>query len=282
MSAGTRSRHRPGRLPWPPGRGHGDPVRHRRAGDRLPAAAWRRRLAPGHRPGELGQHEQLHADRDPAVHPDGRDHAAFGPQLPDLSRPVEAGLRHPGRAAADQYRGLRAVRRDQRLQRRDRGLDRPRRAAATAASATTPAAVGGLARRRRHARHPDPAVDRHDRLRHLHRNLGGEAVHGRRRARPAADRPVHGLYRRPRLVKPGDRPAREGPAEHRPSSSRRLSDVLPFVVPDRRHDGQHLCRLGDADRGGRRRAALFGLVVSAIWGELDLGRAARRRWSRRC
>ena len=62
-------------------------------------------------------------------------------------------------------------------------------------SAATTAAGRGLAGRRRHARHPDPARHRDDRLRHLHRDLGGQAVHGGRRAGPAADRDVHGLYR---------------------------------------------------------------------------------------
>ena len=52
-------------------------LRHRRAGDRsicCSMAAFRRCKGLG--PDELGQHEQLHADLDPDVHPDGRDPAA--------------------------------------------------------------------------------------------------------------------------------------------------------------------------------------------------------------
>ena len=87
-------------------------------------APWRSIALQGHRADELGQHQQLHADRDPAVHPDGGDHAAQRPQPARLSRPVQAGLRHPGRPAADQHRRLRALRRHQRLERRHRGRDR--------------------------------------------------------------------------------------------------------------------------------------------------------------
>ena len=85
----------------------------------------------------------------------------------------------------------------------------------------SPAAGGGLAGGGRHARHPDPAVDRDDRLRHLHRDLGVEAVHRRHRAGPAADRPVHGLCLRSRADQAGDRAAREGRRRTWPSSSRR-------------------------------------------------------------
>ena len=73
-----------------------------------------------------------------------------------------------------------------------------RRAAAIAAAQLQSAAVGGLARGGRHARHSDSAEHRDDRLWHVHRDLGGEAVHGRRRAGLAADRDVHGLHRRAR------------------------------------------------------------------------------------
>ena len=48
-------------------------------------------------------------------------------------------------------------------------------------------AGGGFARGRRHARHSDPAELPDDHLRHLHRNLGAEAVHRRRDPRPDHD-----------------------------------------------------------------------------------------------
>ena len=57
--------------------------------------------------------------------------------LAHLSRPVEAGRLDAGRTAADQYRGLRDLRRDLRLERGDGGLDRPCRAAANCSRATT-------------------------------------------------------------------------------------------------------------------------------------------------
>src|SRR3954468_20738608 len=54
-----------------------------------------------------------------------------------------------------------------------------------------PPAAGRLARGRRHAWHPAAAINRHDHLRFFHRNVGGEAVHGRRRSRHRADADVY-------------------------------------------------------------------------------------------
>ena len=47
--------------------------------------------------------------------------------------------------------------------------------------------AGRLDRRRRHARHPDPAVDHHDHLRDHDRDQHRQAVRRRRAARPAGD-----------------------------------------------------------------------------------------------
>ena len=66
--------------------------------------------------------------------------------------------------------------------RRDRRIDRRRRAAATGAAQLRPHAVGGLARGGRHAGHSVAAQHRHDHLRLVHRDLGGQAVHGGRRS----------------------------------------------------------------------------------------------------
>ena len=63
----------------------------------------------------------------------------------------------PRRSAADQYRRLRGVCLRQWLEHRHRGNDRRRRAAAAARARLQSAAGRGLARCRRHARHPDPA-----------------------------------------------------------------------------------------------------------------------------
>ena len=90
-------------------------------------------------------------------------------------------------------------------------------------------AGGGVARGRRHARHPAAAELRHDRLRHVHRDLGAEAVHGGRRARPDHDRGVHDLYRRPRPGGAGGGAARAGPALAA-RAARALADVLPFAL----------------------------------------------------
>ena len=115
-----------------------------------------------------------------------------GPQLPHLSRAV-ASWSASSRAAC-----CRPISRAARCSRRSPApRSRPRRRSARVAlpqlsARLRPAAGGRLAGGGRHARHPDPAVDRHDRLRHLHRDLGLQAVHGRHRARPGADRPVHG------------------------------------------------------------------------------------------
>ena len=73
--------------------------------------------------------------------------------------------------------------RDRRLERRDRsdGLDRGR--AADRPLPLQRAAVPRLARRRRHARHPDPALDQPDHLRLPHRHLGPEALSRRLHSR---------------------------------------------------------------------------------------------------
>ena len=83
---------------------------------------------------DLGQHEQLHAVRHPAVHPDGGTDAAQRPVVPDLSRPRQDRFAPAGRIAADQHRRLRAVRVDQRVLGRDGGVDRRRGVAATGAA----------------------------------------------------------------------------------------------------------------------------------------------------
>ena len=164
----------------------------------------------------------------------------------------QAGLRHPGRPAADQHRRLRAVRGDLRLLGGDGGGHRHGGPAAAHPARLSPAAGGGLAGGGRHARHPDPALDRHDRLRHLHRDLGVQAVHGRHRAGPAADGAVHGLRAGACAAAARDRAAREGAAE--PRRVRRGAG-RPAAVRrrHRRHHGQPLFRLGDAHRGRRHR-----------------------------
>ena len=167
--------------------------------------------------------------RHPAVHPDGRDHAAIRTQLPDISRPGQAGERDSGRPAADQHRRLRDVRGDFRFVGGDRGRHRHRGAAAAHPARVPSPPGGGLAGGGRHARHPGAALDRPDRLRHLHRNLRLQAVHGRHRAGHAADGDVHGLYLRARPAQARDRAARKRAAE-----PRGVRDGVGRPVPFRR------------------------------------------------
>ena len=190
--------------------------------------------------------------RDPAVHPDGRDHAALGPELQDLSRAEQAGLcRSPAACCRPTSRAARCSRRSaaRRWRPQPPSVPWPCRSCCNAAII---ALVGGLAGGRRHARHPDTAVDRHDRLRHLHRNLGiaelfmaGVIPGLLLTALFMAYVLVHAL------IRPEIAPPRRG---------RRTWPSSPAPWPTccrshrhRRHHGQPLFRLGDADRGRRRR-----------------------------
>ena len=52
--------------------------------------------AEGHRPRQLGQHEQLHPQRDSAVHPDGGDPAGSGLSMRVYQRTGQARVLDPG------------------------------------------------------------------------------------------------------------------------------------------------------------------------------------------
>ena len=124
--------------------------------------------------------------------------AAIGssPAGKDLYEALDRWLyRLPGGLVDLQSRRLRDLRRADRLVarllRRDRQDGHP---------GDAPARLSGRRRhrldlRRRHARHPDPAVDHLHPLRHRHRDLDRPAVHRRRRAGADADRPVHACGR---------------------------------------------------------------------------------------
>ena len=144
------------------------------------------------------------------------------------------------------------------------------RGAAAAHPARLPPAAGGrLAGGRRHARHPDPAVDRHDRLRHLHRDLGVASC-----SWPAScpglllTGAVHGLRRSSmRCCRPEIAPRERGP-QNLAEFGAALGRPGAVRAGDRRHHGQPLFRLGDADRGRRGRLRASASSSSAIWGEL--------------
>ena len=148
--ARRRARLRAGGLRRPAVPRHDDSVRHHRAVGALPADACRPAGPEGHRPGDLGQHEQLHADGDPAVHPDGRDPAGKPAQPARLPRPLEARLLAAGRSAADQHRRLRDLLRPS----ADRAWSPPRRSAASRCPSSSAAAT---ARGCRPARWPPAA-----------------------------------------------------------------------------------------------------------------------------
>ena len=134
------------------------------------------------------------------------------------------------RIAADQHRGLRDLCLGQWIEHRDRGVDRGRRPAAAHCAQIRPAIGGGVARGRRHTRHPAAPELRNDRLRHLHRNLGPEIVHGRRCARPDHDGGLHDLYRRPRPNWPAVAPREAGARNRCTNYCVALADVLPFGI----------------------------------------------------
>ncbi len=74
-----------------------------------------------------------------------------------------------------------------RLEHRDGGVDRRVALPQLVRRNYDRPARGEIARGRRHARHPAAAELRHDRLRHVHRDLGAEAVHGGPHSRPDHD-----------------------------------------------------------------------------------------------
>ena len=94
--------------------------------------------------------------------------------------------------------------------------------------------------------------DRPDHLRFVHRDLGGQAVHGGRDPRPDADRHVHVVYRRALVLGPRGA-ARERRRGWRAAGACRHRAIR---VADLRHYGQHLFRRGHADRGGFRRLSV--------------------------
>ena len=140
------------------------------------------------RPGHLRDRHVLHAVGHPAVHPDGQFRGAGQALGRALSRRLllpRPPARRPRHVHGDR---LRRLRRDLRLLDRHRrdlhqgvlSLDAPVRLQRRAG--------GRLDRRRRHARHPDPAVGHHGDLRHHDRDQHRQAVHRRHHPRPDRDR----------------------------------------------------------------------------------------------
>ena len=124
----------------------------------------------------LGHVEQLPAGRDSVLRAARRNPAALRHGRADVQRAGAVGAVASRRADAFEHRGLRDVRRDVRIERRDGGDDRHRRARRGRKARLLGAAVSRHDRGGRHARHPDPAVDQHDRLRRADRDLDPEAL----------------------------------------------------------------------------------------------------------
>ena len=237
---------------WPAGAG--DPgcsrSRHPRpvaVGDLFEAAA-----VAGDGRDRVGHVEQLPAGRHPVLRAARRDPAALGHGRAHVQRAGAVGAVAARRADAFQHRGLRDVRGDLRLERRHGGDDRHRRPGRGREARLFRAAVPRHDRRRRHARHPHPALDQHDRLWRAHRDLDPQAL-------------SRGLHPRPRARDPVQ-PDRAGHLPDQAIDGRHADlDELGAALrsparPDPAAgdlpggDRLDLCRLGDGDgvRGARR------------------------------
>ena len=173
--------------------GNSGGVRPRRDFDHLSFVVPRHRQHACRRRDVLVRPRRIHAGRHPDVRDDGRrDRLVAGRQGPLRSaRPLA--LPRARRTGDFQSRRLRHLRRAHRLV---AGLLRGHRQDGHSGDAA--ARLSGrrghrLDLRRRHARHPDSAVDHLHPLRHCHRNLDRPSVPRRRDAGPDADRHVHAV-----------------------------------------------------------------------------------------
>ena len=201
----------------------------------------------------MGHVEQLPARRDPVLRAARRNPAALGHGGAHVQCAGAVGAVAARRPDAFQHRGLRDVRRHLRIERRDRGDDRHRRAGRSREARLLRAAVPRHHRGRRHARHSHSAVDQHDRLRRADRYIDPEALsrglHPRRHSgepvQPDGARhlPDQAAVRRQADVRDLERALRGA------AGSAAAADHLP------RGDRLDLCGLGDRNRiRGARRA----------------------------
>ena len=180
---------------------------------------------------------------------------------------VQAGLRHPGRPAADQHRRLRAVRGDLRLARSrprrrsapwrcrsyQRGYHRPLSAGSLAAGGTLGILIPPSIAMIVYGTFTETSVSK--------LFMAGIVPGLLLTALFMAYVFVHALLR------PEIAPREKGP-QNIAEFAQRPGRPAALRPGDRRHDGQPLCRLGDADRSRRRRLRWSAFVVSAIWGRL--------------
>ena len=168
-------------------------VRPRRDFDHLPFVFSRHRQHARRRRDVLVRPRRFHAGGDSDVRDDGRrDRLLAGRQGPLRgARPLALPL--AGRPGHFQSRRLRHLRRAHRLLARLLRGHRQDGHSGNAAARLSGRRGHRLDLRRRHARHPDSAVDHLHPLRHCHRNLDRPSVPRRRDARPDADRHVHAV-----------------------------------------------------------------------------------------
>ena len=201
------------------------------------------------------EHEQrVPAGRHPAVHHAGRDPAARRLCRTHVRRDEPVAVVAAGRADARQHRRLDAVRRHLWFQRGDRRHRGHGGHPADQALRLQRAAVPGQHRRRRNARHPDPAVDQPGDLRRADQFLGAQALPCRHHSRPSAGRAVHaGDRASPASLKPA-----WGGQRVRASWGERFASLrAPAAAGGHLPAGGRLDlrRPRDADRSGRARRA---------------------------
>ena len=211
-----------------------------------------------------------------AVHPDGRDPVPDAPVAIAVQGPGAVGGAAAGPPAARQRHRLLDLRRHLGLVGRDHAGGRPHLARRAPEARLFEGRRGGLARRVRHARLPDPALEHHDHLRRAGRRLDRQAVHrGFHSGLPAGwllhglDHDPHGASSRPWCRKASARCASRRAAEYLALDQR----ARARGVPDPVRAGLDVWRPRDAVRsGGSRRA-----------GRADRGATAgRARTGRRC
>ena len=165
--------------------------RHGRAGPRAQPVLLLDAAVPGDGRHRLELERRVHPDRHPDVRHAGRDAAALRHCRARLQCHRQMAVLAAGRADARQHRHVRHVRGHLRLERRDGGHRRRGGAAADQDPRLRREPVSRHAGGRRHARHPDPAVDQLHPLRSDHLHLRAAPLSRRHDPGPAADQLLH-------------------------------------------------------------------------------------------
>ncbi len=173
----------------------------------------------------------------------------------DMFRGLAPWMQRAARQApAHQRRRLRDLRRRLGFERRDLRDDRQDEPARAGPARLSRHDGGRLARRRRHARPPDPALDHHDRLRRDRRRLDLAPVHRRHHPGRRAGGNLLALHRRLVAEERRAHPAARSAAQLRREAAR-IEEPDPGRAADPRRARLDLRRHRDRDRGGRARRA---------------------------